>query len=122
MPYRALLRPSSIFLLCNLSQWSLCSTLSNYLDLHHPGEGSLRSAGPVPDVERVARRVVYNVVLVAALWLVVTLHGRELLWESVSPTIWVSSDSGVFLLVRSPHSPHSPPHHGRGEERCLVSV
>ena len=122
MPYRALLRPSSIFLLCNLSQWSLCSSLSNYLDLHHPGEGSLRSAGPVPDVERVARRVVYNVVLVAALWLVVALHGGELLWESVSPTIWVSSDSGVFLLVRSPHSPHSPPHHGRGEERCLVSV
>lgn len=44
------------------------------LNLHNPGEGSLRSTGPVPDVERMAGRRVYNVVLISTLGLVVTLH------------------------------------------------
>ena len=98
---------------------SLCNSLSNYLNLHNPGEGSFRSTGPIPDVERVAGRVVDDVVLIAALRLEVTLHRGVLLGEPISAAIWVSSDSGVSPLVRSPHS---LPHHGRGEERCLVSV
>ena len=108
----------SSFYFSTPARWSAHS-LSNYLNLHNPGEGSFRSTGPIPDVERVAGRVVDDVVLIAALWLEVTLHRGVLLGEPISAAIWVSSDSGVSPLVRSPHS---LPHQARGQERCLVSV
>ena len=99
---------------------SLCSVKSDYLNLHNPGEGSLGSTGSISDVERVAGRLVYNLVLISTLWLLVTLHRGVLLGESISATIGASSDSGLLLLVV--RSPHSPPQHGGGEEGGLVSV